>query len=465
MLPVHARSIFRYLLRMQVRGAIWVCIEFLLVYLVIATEGNLWFAALAGAVVCAALQAALSLALTFLLVALRVRPEWILAPLFFVGWSALLLSHWPQTIVLLTKTLNTVNPCAWLNSVYLIGWMRGDAQGWFGLLPVSILFATLPFSFRALRQMHYEGVFRVLPRRAGDIFSAPRAERLPGRQDQIDQPAQVLGGSTRPLNWTNHGPVERLIHRMLSPRDRTIAEMLLPAHPRWSNLLLGFMTYFALYLVACTQIHFTSLEMLLSLFLQSSSGAGIAVVASVACLILFVMMLANALFLFTWFGTIEPELNPALASTFAYTTYRLFPVSYWETAKVIAKINSLVALLLLPPTVLFSFTPAYQAVIHDAGRHVAIMPKSLILLWGSSLLLLASKLSPSIQNGLKCWRFTVRTLVVFAGFTGLGCALLVSSNMVIDCALTALCILSALAWFRYSGAQYCKSASSHWLQR
>jgi hypothetical protein len=456
MLPVTAERIFDHINLRLIKGAIWTLAEYLLVYLILAAGLHQPPAAWAIAVLCAALQAAFSIVLTFVLVACRLRAEWILFPILMLA-ALFSLARGSQAGVALAKACYACNPAGWANGLFLEGGIRGRSEAWWYLLPVLAVSASLPFSFRSFRRFHFQGMFRTMPLRRPGILVMTNEWARPEKEDSVDPRGQILTGEfLRPLPWNRFGLVERLIERALNAKERLVTETLLMAEPYWSKRFTGVVTYFALYLCANAAVHFRSLDDLLLAFFRPDKEAWAGLVGLVASFVLFVMMTAQSVGLFFALGWPETMRSATRNQLPLYRTFRLYPMNYCDSSKAQAKIATLVFLLLLPLSVLFSLTPAFQLFARNAPHGVAFPPKALILAWGFALLPYSTNLTPSISDGFRHWKSWLGKVIVIIVLPFIGFAFFVSPTLLSDLLLGILFVLGVLVWFTHSGLRYLK---------
>jgi len=456
-LPWPADTIFHRLLQRLAVGPLLLFFEFLLVYGVLATSSNQPAVNWAGAVVCAGLQAALSIALSLLLVPLKINSNWMVLCFFVVLFSFEAALLRPQIEVLFAKVLYLCNPMGWMSAIYLEGWVRGNVRAWWGFVPVLAVSASAPFSLKSVRRLHHDGKFRAA--------LSPRAAWSPSKEEAPEKPAEppeqrqriATSEFLQPFGWDQSGLVERLIARILEQHEKVIAEILASTVPRWSKVFFGLMVWFLVYLVANTQIGLESLEDILIALFAFRPVSLLNLAAFAISLFCFAIMLSQGLALFFWFTSPELTLGPRPGAASPYRAFRLFPVNYWDTAKTIAKVNAMIFMLLLPPAVIFSFTPACQMVLRSADVDRTIMLKCLALVWSCSVMLPTLKMTPSIIDGWRHWRSFLRTVLVVAMLCFLGIALFFSPKLMLDIVLGALLIMFTVGWFVYCGAQYRKS--------
>lgn len=113
------------------------------------------------------------------------------------------------------------------------------------------------------------------------------------------------------------------------------------------------------------------------------------------------MMLATGLRLFLWFEWPERRPGPQIQCGPTCRSFCLLPTNYWEVAKVIAKTNAVLALLLVPLAVLLSFSPAFHLLLNSTRVSPMLPLKSLLLVGCCSLVFPALSLTAGFESGLK----------------------------------------------------------------
>ena len=440
LLPVPANRVFQHLARRFGLGLFWPFAESLLVYGLVAVsrhgDGRMW----AGVVVCAAMQAGFQGALTAGLIAGKAPLGRILVPVLLAAMALACVSR-PQTEVFLAQALYVANPMGWVNAVCFQGWMLGQAAAAWWLLPVLGGFATLPFSARRLRRRTYAREFPCSNRAPGDlVWPAPRPE----------QPILEVGAALRPVAWDRLGWLDRLMARVLTPRERLVAECATLAGPSWTRHFRDGAAGLAVYLLAGACIPFASLDDLVSAFVSRRPDLwwGLAI-TGVACLA-FVLMVLKALLLFSTLGWPEFERRPAASQRRPpYRGFRLLPMTFGEIVKAKVKVDSLVLLLLLPLASCLNASAGFQRALREAPHSPLIAPKCLLLAWGWSLLLYSiPRLAPVPAHGWRMWRALLLFGLVYAGVLAETGALLVSPDWRLDllvCTLWCLTVLGLLA--------------------
>jgi hypothetical protein len=411
-------------------------------------------------------QAAFSLVLTFLMVALKMKVDWMLFPLSCFSWLFPLCCSRPGIEAFVAKIFCFLNPMGWLNGLFLEGCLRANWQAWWLLVPVLVVFASLPYSLPRLRRLHLDGTFRkVQPRHNSmNIVIGGKEKVICEREPAADQRRRIENGDfLRPLLRDRSGLIERLIARALGPKEKAVLEMLhATSAPRWSRQLGYFLLWFALFMAANTQIHFESLDDIAMAIAVLQKAVLPSVAVLLASGVFFAMMLAQGAYMLCWGQPPESLAFTTLAGLTSSRTFRLFPVNYWDAAKVTVKVNTMVLLLLAPAAIALVFTPACQLVLHNARQPFAVIPKCLVLLWGCGVFLSSLRLTPSGYDGLKYWKSWLETLAEFLVLLFLGVVfadpkLLAGSGFLLNCFLGAVFLLGVMGVFLFRGVRYRKA--------
>lgn len=176
-------------------------------------------------------------------------------------------------ITAVSRTLYRVTPAGWVNAALGLGYVRGELTAWFGLGAAGIIVALMYPAVKYLRANYHIESFEVeaneratanvigpLTREdadavEGDSDAKQTIEKLDlvyaGRSIVTDTDTEIdnaAGGETRNARITGQlrprsdkelGPVERIVYRFLSPREKEIAEFLSAESTTWSRLLKG----------------------------------------------------------------------------------------------------------------------------------------------------------------------------------------------------------------------------------
>jgi hypothetical protein len=277
MLPLSVDRIYRYLKHRVLWSAAWVSVEFLVLYLLVPSSNTVL------SVVGAFLQGLVLIAFALLIVKLSVRFERLVVALwllpFMIGFGLLVQSATLHQLA--TKLLYVCHPFGWVNVLYVEGWVRGNPQAWWALVPIAALLAAIPRCLRMLRRLNAEGAFRITR------TLSRRAKQRP---------------SSKPVNEAMRpGLIERLLTRFLSPHEQIVLETLLIDRPRWSKEFYAVLLYAAAFLAANTFIHFHSLvDLGRAAIVNFNDRVAQSVAGSAAGAVFFPFMLFHGLRLFGW---------------------------------------------------------------------------------------------------------------------------------------------------------------------
>ncbi len=467
MLPLTADRVFRYRVQELALGAFWLLAEFLVLYAIIASGSAHPLGNCAGAVCCAAAQAAFLVALTWLFVAVGLGADWLVwlvVVVFGFGW---LCSVMPRHALLLARIMSVCNPAAWINVLLLDGWIRHNPLAWWAAAPVAAVFLSLPFTVATARRLNSGGLPGRLPRQApptGDVelslrlpFFRKARPALPPLVTEAEQRERILGANLLgPTRLGRFAFAERLVLGLLAPRERHIVEAHWSRVPPWSGHLLGFMVYFALYFVANTQLHYRSFDEMLRVVWTVGPGSldAAAVVASIATAIFSVLLISKAVLLFMRPNPPEAFQLDRHGQTIGYRACRLLPLNHWEVARVLTKVNAVFFLLLLPFAFGLWLSPACQMATPERAPRLFFFPKWLVLLCAISAMQPTFRLMTALPRGFADWRLVVRVVLCLGVVVVLAGATAASATLLTDCLLMVACVVICLGQLVYYGARY-----------
>ena len=123
--------------------------------------------------------------------------------------------------------------------------------------------------------------------------------------------------------------------------------------------------------------------------------------------------------------------------------------------KTIAKTDTVLALLLVPLTMLFSFTPIFQmlSVFRWHRSEINIMLKLLAAWWAMAVFLPSLALVPF---ELKYWRYALTAVLALLMVAAIGVGQLPSPNFITDLALIIMLVVLTVGWLTYAGFRYCR---------
>jgi hypothetical protein len=426
MLPLTSDRIFDRMMRWIVFDLVCLVFEFACAYGSVAFAYRQPLSSFAICALCSILQAALSLAVTLLLLRRKAKMDtpFILLCIFglmplgvwqeFLGRSA--------THIL----LSFCNPLGWINTVYLDGWIRGDQRAYWCLLPVLAVVATLPASLRAFRRMHHRGAFPVVRVIGGRIVVEPARATSPPESDPATLRRQILAADfLQPMPWNERGLLERLLSFVLRPGEIVIARSLLISPPAWIKRLLVFVVGF---LCIWSIYHFLDFHSFQKLVVRSKLPRLAIEAAMMLAEVIILFVIGFAIALFSWMP------NPFKLS--------LLPLWGFEVWKVAAKINALVLAVLLLLALLFS-SPPHFATRGDSGTGVNPLARIIFMI---GCIALTGIWSVAIHRlgALRPW---TSRIVVFLGLLAPPCAGLVCMSCRSPVfALAPLFIMAPVGW-------------------
>jgi hypothetical protein len=234
-LPISDRDIFRVQWKRFLHASWWPLFDFAVAYSVLLFNAGVGWSAVTGGLAFGAVQWVFVLAMAVCLVAFA-RPN---------HFSSLALPFQVAALVLLSAGYNLSSVCVWLGGlawcVPPLGWILqslgvSDSSGALHrLLPglmSAVVLALSPIAFQRVRQAFLSSE----PRHSSDGRSpellefGERLAKSPDDARAAIQRRQFLAG----LDWQNAGLLERLFSRLLSARERAVAEFMLAANPGWT---------------------------------------------------------------------------------------------------------------------------------------------------------------------------------------------------------------------------------------
>lgn len=451
MLPLSAERIYDRLLVRVVWGGMFLFLDFLIIYGALASGLEHPTVAWAGALTCAALQAGFSLALTFLLVAMRINTAWLIMPLIALFFFSCLGFPWFLNTPLgwlFLQGLQTCNPLAWVNSLYWNGWIQGCTGAFWALLPVLLTFGVVPYSLRAVRRLHHQGAFRQIHAQRAGLFLTTEVEAAGAPVDLAAERRKILAGDfDQPVPLTEQGFVERLVARFLSPRERTLLEPVSMRPRLWSTALGDCLVYLVLFLVTMALVDSGAFKSFLKTFLSWDERWFLINVMLRASLVFGAALVIKSFLLWA--------LGPM---TLGLVTSRppFLPVNRWQTAAASAKAITVLVLLMVPSMLFLAMSPFWQACCVHKPSMVSLPLKLLLLASALPLAFSSVACGGFYSNGWKHWLSYVKATLAFGLAYGLAIANLVSPQWWTDVLWAGAFILNVLVWFLYCGVRYRK---------
>ena len=458
-LPLSSTRIFQRFRRKLLFGSSWIAVEFLVVYGLLAAQANHPAPAMAGAMAGAALQWLFFIALTFSMIALRLNPAGFQGAAMMLSFVFCFVSLSAKLGPVFAKALCIYNPMGWISAIYVGVFFRGTAAVWWGLAPVLLVFAALPFSSLAIKRLHEKRAFLNHKRVAGFSLFFRDEEAIFDSTERVDAIAQIRSGEfARSASWSELGFIERLLEKLLSPPELRVAEALSAHLHGWGPHYRRMVIYFGLFLVSISFVDMNFDQAIEGALASPTSGKpamGQALAPLFASIVIFGFWGAKVFLLFGWPGSLEFVKKSNTRSVQSFQSFRLLPVNHWDTAKVIIKANTVLILLLLPLAAILclSIGPGFTS------GQLKIPPtlpfKALLAWWAFSLIVQSTKLTPQFLFTLKHLVSCGKVLVVFYAFLVMGIGLLFSPNLWLDCILGVAFPLSTFGWFVYCGKRYC----------
>jgi len=130
-------------------------------------------------------------------------------------------------------------PTGWLNYVLVELTLRKDIVAGLMLIPLVALIFSVRYSWQRLHRFYSLEGFEVVPSSAA---AAPEEEELTdasfGRRGPTELEDNILAGSfLAGVNWQESGWFEKIVSRLLTPRERVLTEFLVAQKPGWTRHL------------------------------------------------------------------------------------------------------------------------------------------------------------------------------------------------------------------------------------
>ncbi|HTA29958.1 MAG TPA: hypothetical protein VK731_05715, partial [Candidatus Cybelea sp.] len=234
-LPISDSDIFSLQWRRFLRGSWWPMVDFAVAYTVLLFHAGVGWQAVTDGLAFGVVQWVFIMAMAVGLVAF-VRPG---------HFTTLALPFQLAALVLLAAGYSLSSVCTWLEGaawcVPPLGWIlqslgvaesSGALRGLLPALMSSVVLALSPIAYQRVRRAFLLSE----PRHTSDgripevLEFGERLAKSPEEARAAIGRRQFLAG----LDWQNAGLVERLFSRLLSARERTVAEFMLAANPGWT---------------------------------------------------------------------------------------------------------------------------------------------------------------------------------------------------------------------------------------
>jgi hypothetical protein len=358
-LPLNDRQIFQFQLRRYFGGAGWVAWELLLGYVVLSFLPN--DGPQSYALALAALgQTVLVLALAIHAASyLHMLPMGTLAGLFRMTAIVLLvlgMQGFEYTPALVRAT-EWFLPTGWIN--YMLLQSGRDWAVLALLIPIAAIIYLARFSFERLRSFYSLEGFEIVPGPA-HAAAAQNDELTPASFSQRVGPTEITDRIAsryflEGVNWNLRGGLEKLVGRLLNPRERVITEFLVAHDPGWTrSLKWSFWVW-----------------MIVSL-LVAGFGKSFGTVVFFGAYVLGAATLP--LFAGDWRG-----MRQSPTGGMFMPGYSLYPISFNEMARIFIKVNLVRMLAASPLIVTFAALGAHQ-LGHSALGGAMIGAKLIVLL-------------------------------------------------------------------------------------
>lgn len=318
-LPVRSEDAFWRLVVEFRNGAFCLLLETLFAFGCVAWHRGLSLLDVGCALLCAALSCALSLAISLLLLRYRARLNLTLLGITTQVWLTIgsLLRMQSNDMPTGSRWFSLLNPAGWIGESYFA---EGELWVWPFTAASLALIATLPFSFKAIRDSYRRDELR---------RNAPLAPIVSAR----DARRELLGSDfLNPSPWNDQGSIEKSLSAILSGHELSIAKALIVNPRAWRRKL----DLFFVCVAVCAVGHAVAAKMA-----RTQSTVRSSLIAGIA---LFIMLMISA-------GRLFGSSNQIIGHS--YLPVRAF--SIWKT---MLKVNAL----LFWPLFLISLTIPWSPV-------------------------------------------------------------------------------------------------------
>ena len=340
LLPLNDRQIFQFQLRRYLSGAGWTAWELLLAYVVLTFLPGAHPPLYAFAIAALA-QTMLVLALALHAASyLHMMPMGTLAGLFRMTAIVLLvlgMQDFEYTGALVRAT-EWFLPTGWIN--YMLLQSTRDVTVLALAIPIAAIVYLAKFSFERLRSFYSLEGFEIIPSHAQgspadheELTSASFGSRAgPTEIEDRIYSRYFLEG----VNWNLRGALEKLVARLLSPRERVITEFLVAQEPGWTRSLKW--SFWVWMTVSLLVLAFGSQFGTIVFFGAYVLGAA-----------------TLPLFAGEWRG-----MRQSAAGGMFMPGYSLYPIAFNEMAKIFIKVNLVRLVAASPLIVSFAAIGAYK---------------------------------------------------------------------------------------------------------
>jgi hypothetical protein len=450
LLPFTPEAIFKRKVRHLIRGSIWLFLEFALAYWLICCGPTPSIAGATLAIVCAVLQVMLTFAFTLLILCVNIRAEANNVAVFLIMVVLVLIAiDTPWTNVAGTTL---ANPFAWPNAV-CVRYLESGKVAVGAVVLLLLLFATMPLTFRRVRSLHHSGMYRrtpVMVRGRRVILPEQRTPQIEKADDAIQQIRKHP--ALRALE-INKAFLDRVIGLILKPREKPIAEILLRDGAEWGITFRAIVWRFALFALVGSVLDVELMPKLVRPFSQHPSAPRVAFIGLILLdASFFAAMLLMISRLFFWYAWPEQVTIASGAGRRFHRNFRLWPGNHFDALAVIAKVNFVIMLALIPIAILFEYTEPWSKIQELIGFDFPWAPTLLVILWAASFGASAQSLYPAFEEG---WRYWLSWLAnEFARLALVVLALMIFVAKTRSAAVALLFGVCAVAWFLWTGKRY-----------
>ncbi|HYV29131.1 MAG TPA: hypothetical protein VFA77_16475 [Candidatus Eisenbacteria bacterium] len=321
-LPIGDDSIFQRQWNKFLRASAWSATDFMLLYGLLALKVGAGFTSPIAGCALGIIQGGFVVAGALSLLMLRARRFFVvLATIFMASAAALLFfgSNGP-----ITEWLNRIAywlpPIGWIVHGMGITPSEGMLRDLVPCVLAAFVLVAAPVSYRRLHRSYSltERLFALL-RRATPVMGA--GAEAQGTAEAFMQPSAEVERAIKSsywlpgMDWHKARLLEKCAARLLTPREQAVAEFMVAANPRWTESLRGF-TVLLLILLGAFWLFAGVIN----------PGAGILVWVGA----FFIL----PIFSVQWRGFTSPK-----GAGLQHPYYSVYPIAFWELARLVLKIN------------------------------------------------------------------------------------------------------------------------------
>jgi len=323
-LPISNEDIFKVQWGKFLRGSLWSVVEFTILYSVLAARMGVSVSSVAIGIALGLIQSIFVIGMAVCLLVLGWRKVFDrLAHLFMASTFGLLffLSNKQSLSEWLSSLAYWIPPVGWLVHAMGITPSKGLLHDLWPCLISGAILALFPFAYRHLRCSYALGEQRIAMAHRATATGLLDQVEFPEMAGRFTQPAPEVAAVVRSgelkvgLDWPHLPLVERFIGRMLTERERGIADSLVAGNPQWTAGVRSLASFLGLALAGCW------------LFTPQFK-------ASFVSLLSFGAVYLLAVFAGQWRGFAFPRGGGAQSPFYA-----LYPLGFWELMCLILKVN------------------------------------------------------------------------------------------------------------------------------